>query len=285
MSKTSKTKGLGFVFFFTGMVAVLLTLFFLSSTRQTNTVNPAQMNQLEGVRVFEHLGETVNLETPFVDENGQTVALQDFVKGERPLVVMMGYYECPKLCSLVLNGFFSAARAITWSFGNEYDFVMVSVDPKEDHILAANKKASYLRYYGRNGAEKGIHFLTGKEENIRKIADSLGFHYKYDDKIKQFVHPAVLSVLSPKGKITRYLYGIDFRANDVKLALLEGAEGRIGNIVERILLFCYQYDPHAGSYSVTVMSMMKVGALGTMIMIAFLVWFLRRQNRLKGLAL
>lgn len=247
------------------------------------TSGPLQPKQLDGVRVEEHLGDGVDLETPFVDEEGQAVALQDYVKGDRPLIVMMGYYECPKLCSLVLNGFFAAARSLTWSLGTEFEFVMVSVDSKEDHILAANKKASYIRYYGRVGAEKGVHFLSGKEENIRKLADELGFHYKYDDKIKQFVHPAVLSVLSPKGKITRYLYGIDFRANDVKLALIEGSEGRVGTIVERILLFCYQYDPTAGSYSVTIVNMMKVGAILTMFMIAFLIWFLRRQTRAQKL--
>lgn len=254
---------------------IALTCLLASSLARSEVLTPKQM---EGIKVQEHLGDMMNLNIPFVDEEGQTVTLKDYVKDERPLVVMMGYYECPKLCSLVLNGFFSAARSLTWTLGKEYDFVVVSVDPKEDHILAANKKATYVRYYGRNASEKGIHFLSGKEENIRKFADDLGFQYKYDEKVKQFIHPAVLTVLSPKGKITRYLYGIDFKASDVKLALIEGAENRVGNILERILLFCYQYDPHAGSYSFTIMNMMKFAGACTILMIAFLIWFLSRKT-------
>lgn len=253
-----------------------ILLLFLNSLALAEPLLP---KALEGVRVIEHLGDKIPLEVPFVDEEGQAVALQDYVKGNRPIVVMMGYYECPKLCSLVLNGFFGAARSLTWNLGKEYDFVMVSVDPKEDHILAANKKASYVRYYGRTASEKGIHFLTGTQENISKLASELGFQYKYDDKVKQYIHPAVLTVLSPEGKITRYLYGIDFPAKDLKLSLIEGAEGRVGNILERVLLFCYQFDPNAGSYSVTVMNMMKIGGVLTILMIAFLIFFLRRQTR------
>jgi protein SCO1/2 len=242
--------------------------------------NVIPQKAMDDVRVTEKLGDTLDLSIPFVDEEGQVVSLQNYVKDQRPLVVMMGYYECPKLCSLVLNGFFSAARSLTWNMGAQYDFLMVSVDPKEDHTLAANKKATYVRYYGRTGSEKGLHFLTGKEENIRKLADALGFHYRYDERMKQYVHPAVLSVLSPKGKITRYLYGIDFRANDVKLALIEGSENRIGNIIERVLLLCYQYDPNIGSYSFTIITMMKIAGACTIFMIAFLIWFLRRSTKL-----
>lgn len=214
-------------------------VFFLFSV--TSYSEPLGRNELEGVRVVEHLGDPVDLNTNFVDENGQTVALMDYVK-DGPTVIMFGYLECPKLCSLVANGFFGAARNLTWSLGKEYNFVMISIDPKEDHILAANKKVNYVRYYGRNDSEKGIHFLTGKEANIRKLANEVGFQYRYDEKAKQYVHPAVLAVISPKGKftsdqnaskgmITRYLYGIDFQSHDLKLALIEASEGRIGNIV------------------------------------------------------
>jgi protein SCO1/2 len=158
---------------------------------------------MDDVKVTERLGDVLDLTLPFVDEEGQIVTLQNYVKNQRPLVVMMGYYECPKLCSLVLNGFFSAARSLTWNVGTQYDFVMVSVDPKEDHTLAANKKATYVRYYGRNGSEKGIHFLTGREESIRKFADALGFHYRYDERMKR---PSCCAECSlSKGKITRYL--------------------------------------------------------------------------------
>lgn len=256
----------------------LLVFFFFISSCTPIADPPALQKPLDGVGVKENLGDSLDMSIPFVDEEGQTVTIKSYTKNDRPLVVMMGYYECPKLCSLVLNGFFAAARSLTWSLGAEYDFIMVSVDPKEDHLLAANKKANYARYYGRSGSDKGIHFLSGKEEHIKNLADALGFQYKYDEKTKQYIHPAVLSVLSPKGKITRYLYGIDFKANDVKLALIEGADNKVGNILERLLLFCYQYDPHAGSYSVTIMNILKISAIFTLFMIAFLIWFLRKTT-------
>ncbi len=263
-----------------------LKLFLLSSFLYSSHniyAGPLQPKQIEGVNVIERLGDPVKMDIPFVDTEGQTVVLRDYTKNNKPLIVMMGYYGCPKLCSLILDGIFTAARNLTWTMGKEYDFVMVSVDPEEDHMLARKKQESYARLYGRSGSENGMHFLTGKEDNIRKLAAELGFHYKYDEKIEQYVHPAVLTVLSTKDdktKITRYLYGIDFPAKDVKLALVEGAEGRIGTIVERILLLCYQYDPTAGSYSVSVMMMMKVAGACTVLMIAFLIWFLNRNKRL-----
>ena len=259
------------------VILTVVTLKFKSKPSETS-VPLGRENPTEGVGVQEQLGNTINLETPFTDEEGQVIALQDYVNKGRPLVVMMGYFECPKLCSLVLNGYFSAARSLTWNLGQEYDFVIVSIDPKENHVLAANKKVNYVRYYGRTGSEKGIHFLTGSEENIHKLAKELGFQYKYDEKAKQYIHPAVLTVLSTKGKITRYLYGIDFKANDVKLALIESAENRVGTIVERLLLLCYQFDPQAGSYSFTIMTMLKFAAACTVLMMGFLIWFLRRQG-------
>ena len=252
-----------------------LVLFLLSSLA---FANPNLPKQLDDVGVKERLGDTIDLTIPFLQEEGQPVSFQDYVKGNRPIVVMLGYYECPKLCSLILNGFLGAARAVTWTLGKEYEFIMVSIDPKEDHILAANKKENYVRFYGRVDAGKGIHFLTGQLANIQKLAAELGFRYKYDERIKQFAHPAVLAILSPEGKITRYLYGVDFRSKDLKLGLIEGAEGRVGNIVERILLFCYQYDPNSGSYSFTIMMMMKIMGLLTVFTIGFLIWFLRRQS-------
>ncbi len=255
----------------------LLPLVFLSSIVLANA-NPNLPKNLENVGVKERLGEDITLSIPFVQEEGQPASLADYVVGKRPIVVMMGYFECPKLCSLILDGFSAAARAVTWTLGQEYDFVMVSIDPKEDSHIAAKKKDSYVRTYGRANADKGIHFLTGTQESIRQLADELGFRYHYDDRLKQFIHPAVLAVLSPEGRITRYLYGIEFRSKDLKLALLEGAKGRVGTTIERLLLMCYQYDPNAGSYSVAIMNLLKIAAIGTILMIGFLIWFLRRQE-------
>lgn len=261
--------------FFSSFLAVLSAC---SPSTSTST-NLISSKNVQGVTVDEKLADSISLDTVFVGSHGKRVALGDIIQGDKPAVLMMGYYECPKLCSLTLNGFFGTARNLNWSAGDEYEFIMVSVDPKEGHVLAENKKEGYARYYGRTGAEKGIHFLTGSEENIKKLANEIGFRYNYDSKSKQYIHPAVLAVLSPKGKITRYLYDINFPAKDLKLALIEGAEGKVGTIADRILLFCYQFDPEAGSYSVTVVSMMKVAGVLTILMVILLIFFLRRQTR------
>lgn len=254
--------------------------FFTILSSSLSFAAPELPKQLKDVGVTEHLGSQVDMNTPFVNEEGQEVALKDYVKGNRPLVVALGYNGCPKLCGLIWKGFVSAAKSLTWTIGTEYDFVMISIDPREDHILAAQKKENIARDYGREGAAKGFHFLTGTEANIQKMAQNLGVNFKYDKNIDQYAHPAVLMVVSPvKGMITRYLYGIEFRPNDLKLALIEGAEGRVGTILERALLFCYQYDAASGSYSVTIMNMMKIMAGLTIIMVALLIWFLRRQTR------
>ncbi len=256
-----------------------LLFFAVLSSSLVSFAKPELPKELKDVGVSEHMGSQVDMNTSFTNEEGQEVALKDYIKGNRPVIVALGYNGCPKLCSLIWKGFVSAARSITWTIGKEYDFVMISIDPREDHLLAAQKKENVARSYGRDGAEKGFHFLTGTEANIQKMAQNLGVNYKYDKNIDQYAHPAVLMVVSPGGKITRYLYGIEFRPNDLKLALIEGAEGRVGTVLERALLFCYQYDATSGSYSVTIMNMMKILAAGTIVMIALLVWFLRRQTR------
>lgn len=236
---------------------------------------------LKAVGVDERLGKRVPIgDLQFKNENGSTVTLANYVKGEKPIVIMMGYYKCPKLCSLILNGLISAAKSQTWSLGKEFDLVMVSIDAREDPVLASSKKQSYVKYYGRVDGEKGIHFLTGEQENITKLAKSLGINFKYDKRMDQYVHPAVLAVISPKGKITRYLYGIDFKSSDLKLALIEGANGTVGTIIDRILLFCYSYDPEIGSYSFTITRILKVLSTITLLIVGvFILGFWRRQNK------
>ncbi|MBI2601780.1 MAG: SCO family protein [Deltaproteobacteria bacterium] len=253
-----------------------LLFFFISSLCWANQQMPEAM---QGAGVDEKLGYQVSIRSlAFVDEASQPVLLKDFVRGEKPVVLMMGYYKCPKLCSLILSGFISAAKAVHWTLGNEYDLVMVSIDTRETPEIAAKKKANYVKYYGRTGSERGIHFLTATQENIGKLADEIGFHFKYDERIEQFAHPAVLVVLSPGGLITRYIYGIDFRAKDLKLALIEGSEGKVGTVIERFLLYCYQFDPNLGTYSVAVVNLMKIGGLLTVLGLLFYLWLFWRSE-------
>ncbi len=254
---------------------IALLFAFLSSYSAIAAKPPAM---LDGVGIKENLGGQVSINTtPFTDEFGKQVTLSQYMT-DKPVVVILGYYECPKLCSLVFNGFTNAARSLAWSIGKEYDVIMVSIDPMETSRLALDKKWTYTKRYGRAGADKGWHFLTGEEANIRTLAQQIGFGYKYDPSIKQFAHPAVITLLTPKGVISRYLYGIDYQGKDLKGALSEASNGKIGTIVDRILLYCYQYNPETGRYSLVIMNLMKVMGALTVLTLALFLWIFWRKE-------
>lgn len=269
---------------------LLLTLLLLFSSScelggpprsQANSKQSAR--SLEGVGVDEKLGSKVDIQNlEFTDENGKKVKLSDYFAVKQPVILILGYYECPKLCSLVFNGFSVSARSLEWSIGEEYKVLTVSVNPEEGPELALAKKNNYVNNYGRRSAKDGWHFLTGDEKNVKALADQVGFRYKYDPKIEQYAHAALLTFLTPEGKISRYLYGIDFKHNDLKLALLEAAQGTIGTVMEQLLLFCFHYNPDADSYSFTVFLMMQAaGALTLLLLGGFLLKFWVGQWRRK----
>jgi protein SCO1/2 len=234
--------------------------------------------ELKDIGIDEHLGDHLDLDLVFVDEKGQKKKLSSYITGDKPTVLILGYYECPRLCGLVFNGFSLTAKSLQWSIGDEYNVITVSINPKETFDLAKQKQANYVKNYGRRSAQHGWHFLTGDQENITKLAEQVGYRYKYDKKIKQYAHAAALILLTPKGKISRYLYGIDFKHNDLKLGLLEASEGKTGTVAEQLLLFCFQYDPDAQGYSFTIIRLMKFFGLLTLIVLgAYLLIFWKRQ--------
>lgn len=243
--------------------------------------------EFENVGIDERLGEQIDLKNlHFTDENGKKVTLSDYSALNKPVVYILGYYECPKLCSLVFNGFSLSARSLEWSIGEEFEVVTVSVNPKEGPELAKIKQKNYVNHYGRLSAKDGWHFLTGDQRNITALAEQIGFRYKYDPKIQQYAHAAVLIFVTPEGKISRYLYGIDFPHNDLKIALVEASEGTIGTVMEQLLLYCFHYDPDSGSYSFTIFFMMQMaGALTLLILALYLgrFWWkeLRGKNKSK----
>lgn len=279
--KNSKlTKLIASSFFF------LLFSSFIGS-QGTNSRNSSETpKDFEGVGLDEKLGAKIRInDLVFQNEKGEDVKLSQFFAPKKPVVLILGYYECPKLCSLVFNGFSLTARSLEWSIGEEYEVVTVSVNPKENHELAAIKQKNYVNHYGRISAKKGWHFLTGDERNVSTLADQIGFRYKYDPKIKQYAHAALLTFLTPKGKISRYLYGIDFTHNDLKLALLEASQGTIGTVMEQLLLYCFHYDPDSQSYSFTIFFMMKIAGLITLITLgAYLFVFWRKQIKNRRLS-
>jgi protein SCO1/2 len=183
-------------------------------------------------------------------------------------VLAMAYFECPMLCTLVLNGMIKSLRPMSLVAGTDYDVMVISIDPKETPELATKKKAAYLESYSRKGDGSGFHFLTGEEKSIRAVADSVGFKYHYQPETGEFAHAASIYVVTPLGQMARYFFGVEFSTRDVRLALVEAADGKIGSVVDQLMLFCYRYDPAAGKYSAQVLALVRLGGVLTALSLA-----------------
>ncbi|MCP4898022.1 MAG: SCO family protein [bacterium] len=214
---------------------------------------------LDQVGVTEKLDMPLPLDLSFRNESGDWVELGSYFDGDRPVILTLNYYRCPMLCGLQLNGLVSGLVDLDWTAGDQFEMVTVSINPLETSELAAAKKASYINKYNRPGAGSGWHFLTGKEEDIAALAESVGFGFEYDEKQKEYAHPAVIFVSTPDGRVARYLYGIEYPARRLRLALLEASEGRVGSTWDRILLYCYHYDPSSRGYAPVAMNIMRLG--------------------------
>jgi protein SCO1/2 len=243
--------------------------------------NAIQVNLLKQVAFEQNLDAQLPLETPLRDESGRPVTLRDFFGKKKPVVLVFVYFECPMLCKVELNGLVRNLRTLSLSAGKEFDIVTVSIDPRESPELATMKKRNYLKWYDRPGAENGWHFLTGEEPAIKRLTGVAGFRYAYDEKNDQYAHPAGLIVATPEGRISRYVYGVDFPASALRWALVEASAGKIGTPVDKILLMCFHYDPATGRYSFAIMSALRI--LGTATALALgtymLTMFLRDRRR------
>lgn len=234
---------------------------------------------LQRVDFEQRLGTQVPLDLPFRDETGRTVRLGDHFQG-KPVVLTLSYYDCPMLCTLVLNGLTSALRALRFDLGKEFVAINVSFNPRETPELAAAKKATYLKEYRRPGSEAGWHFLTGDEESIRRLTEAVGFQYAWDERNQQYAHATGLVVLTPGGQIARYFYGVEFSPRDLRFALIEAAQGKIGSPVDKLLLYCFHYDPSTGRYSALALNSIRIGGVLTVAaLISFIVVMLRRERR------
>jgi len=239
----------------------------------------AKPGLLSKIHIDQHLDRPLPLDLPFVDDSGKPVRLGDYF-GRRPVVLALVYYECPMLCTQVLNGLVSALSAMNFEPGKEFDVVAVSFNPREGPGLASQKKANYVKRYGREHTANGWHFLTGAESSIKALTDAVGFRYEYDPAIQQYAHGAAIEVITPKGHIARYFYGIEFSARDLRLGLIEASEERIGTPVDDVLLFCYHYDPATGKYGAAVLRLVRLGGILTVVaFLSFLTISLRRDRR------
>ena len=238
-----------------------------------------QLAILKDVRIDQRLDAAIPLDLAFVDEAGRDVTLGQYF-GKRPVVLALVYYQCPMLCTLVLEGFTSAIGTLNLTAGKDFDVVAVSFNPGEPPSLAANSKAGIVRRYARSGTESGFHFLTGRQEAIKALADAVGFHYAWDPAINQYAHPAAVTVLTPGGHVSRYLFGVDFAPRDVRLALVEASEGKVGTVLDQALLYCYHYDPFTGKYGLALMSVIRLGGVLTLGVVGASIFLaLRRERR------
>ncbi len=236
---------------------------------------------LSKIAIDQRIGSQVPSDIPFVDENGQPVKIGDYF-GTRPVVLALVYYECPMLCTQVLNGLVSALGVLNFEAGREFDVVAVSFNPKEGPGLASQKKSSYVERYGRPQAAGGWHFLTGTQESIKRLTGAVGFKYEYDPKIEQFAHGAAIELLTPKGTIAKYYYGIEYSPRDLRLGIIEASDERIGTVIDDVLLFCYHYDPSSGKYGASVLGIVRAGGIATVLAFAvFLTVSLRRDHALQ----
>jgi protein SCO1/2 len=252
----------------------------LPTERLTDAVPPAgaMPTLLQDIGLDQKLNEPLPLGLRFNDEQGRDVALGDYF-GRRPVVLVLAYYECPMLCTQVLNGLVSAIGVLNFSVGKEFDIVTVSFDPGETPELARGKKAAYLERYKRAGAEGGWHFLTGGQHSITQLTRAVGFRYAYNAEVDQYAHPSGIVVVTPDGRLSHYFYGIEYGPRALRLALIDAADGKIGSPVDQLLLACFHYDPKSGRYSLAIMRFVKAAGILTVVGIGLTILMLRRRDR------
>jgi protein SCO1/2 len=237
---------------------------------------------LKNVTIEQRLDSQLPLDAEFKDETGKTVPLGSFF-GKRPVVLALVYYDCPMLCTQILNGMVRAAKVLTFTPGKEYDVVAISFDARETPQLAAEKKAVYVKRYGHPETAAGWHFLTGSINSIKRVTDAVGFRYVWDVHTAQFAHASAIYVLTPQGRLSKYFYGIDYSPKDMRLGLIEASNNKIGNPVDQIMLFCYHFDPHAAKYTPFALGLLRVAGAATVLTLGgFVFIMLRRESRQKG---
>lgn len=253
--------------------------------------------ELQNVGVKEHLGETIDLNLELIDSSDQKKhQLKEYFKNGKPVLLNLVYYECPMLCTMVLNGVTTGLKGLDWVIGQQFNVLTVSINPKEEPGIAEEKRAAYIREYLskvkspaiQNSTEdqigRGWHFFTSDEKTIQTLANQLGFEFEYDQIQKEYAHPAVTYILTPEGMISRNLYGISYSPRDLRFALLEASKGKVGNVIDRLLMFCYRYEPGSRGYALQAVRVMQLAALATIAILAgYLSVFWIRQSRKKAL--
>ncbi|HZU33052.1 MAG TPA: SCO family protein [Candidatus Angelobacter sp.] len=244
-----------------------------------DSVSNQKPSILDQVGLDQRLNQQVPLNLAFNDESGRPVQLQQYF-GSRPVLMMLVYYQCPMLCTQVLNGFTGAMNGIVrFNIGREFNVITVSIDPRDTPQDAAEAKQRYIKRYRRAGAEQGWHFLTGKKDQIDALAQAVGFRYAWDPQIKQYAHASGIILLTPDGRVSQYYYGIEYAPRDIQLGLIEASKGKIGNLVDQVVLYCYHYDPRQGKYGAAIFNVLRLSALATVLVLGgFMLVMFRRDS-------
>ena len=236
---------------------------------------------LTGVTIEQKLNSQLPLNAQFRDENGETVQLGQYF-GKRPVVLALVYYDCPMLCTQILNGLVRAAKVMNFTPGKEYDVLAISFDARETPKEALAKKTVYMKDYGRPETENGWHFLTGGPDSIKRVTEAVGFRYKWDVYTATFAHASAIYVLTPDGKLSKYFYGIEYSPKDMRLGLVEASANRIGSAVDQVLLFCYHFDPTSAKYTFIAMDLLRAAGAATVLLLGGFVFIMLRRDRQKG---
>jgi protein SCO1/2 len=247
---------------------------------QSSKINPGgQTALLKEVGFEQKLDAQLPLQTTFRDETGRTVSLGEYFT-DKPVILVPVYYECPMLCNLTMGDLVKVLKILNLKPGKDFRVIMLSIDPREKPELAAEKKKAYLRRYDKPGTDAGWTFLTGDEPSIKAVTQTIGFRYAFDNTIQQYAHAAGFVIATPKGRVSRYLFGIEYSARDIRLAIHESAEGKIGDPVAQLLLMCFHYDPTSGKYTMAVITLIRAaGALTLSLIAGFLILNFRRERR------
>jgi len=238
---------------------------------------------LQFVGIEQHLNAEVPGDLQFRDELGNPVKLGDYFGHGRPVILNLGYYQCPMLCSELLQGLVGSMKALTFDLGKDFDVVTLSFDPRETTEMAAAKKRDIMKRYGRPNTAQGWHFLTGQADQINALTNAVGFQYQFDPKTEQYAHATAIVVLTPDRHIAEYLYGVEFAPKDLRLGLVQASQGKIGNIGDTVLLYCYHYDPRTGKYGAIISNVLKLGGLATLLILGTFMFVMFRADRRAGL--
>ncbi|MFN8489435.1 MAG: SCO family protein [Caldilineaceae bacterium] len=262
-----------------GCILSLTLLLCFNGVKPVWAHDPAHQSAdiLKAIGFDQHLNALAPLVAQFTDEHGQRVQLRNYFQG-KPVILLLGYFQCPNLCPLEREGLVHGLQQVKFTAGQDFDVVMISIDPKETPATATKAKQQSVATYARPGTEQGWHFLTGDHAAIDLVADAVGFRYAYDPAQQEYAHPSGVVIATPTGKIARYLFGIEYAPFDLRLGLVEASANQIGTPVDQFLLLCFHYNPATGKYTTFIMNLLRFAGLATTVLLGLFVWILFRRE-------